>query len=607
MLYNGTTSINIDAINEGLKAYCENYNNSQGQYMNNSYYNQQQYQNQAMNNSYSYDYYNQPQYQQNYYDPVVGCDCYGNPITQSQLAAYQQWCYNNPPIIGVDNNDYPQYQQDTYYQNDPIIYVDETQQQEEEVNPFMQAYENDMNKRMEEEKERQRKESFEKQRQLEHEYQKQWDIKNKSFYNPMLNPVEYFELLRVMRKHTGNPYWEPNESQIYEMNYSVYIEKLYNSEKIKLQMMFDEHNFFDSPLLDEDRSFKLWDANRKKRMYYCKEQMDKLTQQGLNKYTKVLYELYERNLFSNQREYEVVMQMSPEDKANRINLMIHPELEQRAQVGLDHERIINEKNGTAMKRPSFAGKRNYTNEFTNNMNNQMYNPYSIEDKKAHDKAMNLINKSVRKSLGISDEEYSNKIQQLRDFDQRCGEQLQYLKEQQELYNLDRYGSPTTYSREAERAANLAYNLAVAQESTENMSIMEYMKKLKQDAYRYTLMDIKKARNDGLYNKTAYRKAIEDKYYSRSRQVPLDYNKNIEFEQQPFEVSMQMAKTLHELNESGKCEVKMNEGSITGPTIKLNFNNRPISEVIDKAGSPDEYAKRKEEFIINSSKRNNRGR
>lgn len=593
MLYNGTTAINIDAINEGLRAYCESYNNSQSQY------------NQTVNNSYSYGYYNQPQYQQNYYDPVVGYDYYGNPITQSQQMAYQQWCYDNPPIIGIDGDDYPQYQQDMYYQNsDPIIYVDETQQtQEEQVNPFIQLYENDMNKRMEDEQERQRKEMFEKQRQLEHEYQKQWDIKNKSFYNPMLNPVEYFELLRVMRKQTGNPYWEPTEEQIYEMNYSVHIEKLYNSEKIKLQMMFDEHNFFDSPLLDDDRAFKMWDNNRKKRMYYCKEQMDKLEQQGLNKYTKVLYELYERNLFSNQREYEVVMQMSPEDKADRINKMIHPELDPKPQVGLDHDRIIN--GGSGMRRPSFAGKRHFVNELL--YSNGIYNQYEIQDNKERNKALNVINKSVRKALGITDEEYSNKIQRLREEDQRCGEQLKYLKEQQELHNLDKYGNQVPYTREMEQAANLSYNLAVAQQSTENMSIMEYMKKLKEDAYRYTLMDIKRNRNQGLYNKNAYKRAIEEKYYSRSRQVPLDYNNHIEFEQQPFEVSMEMAKTLHDLNQSGKCEVKMNEGSITGPTIKLNFNNRPISEVIDKAGSPDEYEKRKQEFIINSSRRNNRGR
>lgn len=593
MLYNGTTSINIDAINEGLRAYCESFNNSQSQY------------NQTANNTYSYGYYNQPQYQQNYYDPVVGYDYYGNPITQSQQMAYQQWCYDNPPIIGIDGNDYPQYQQDMYYQNsDPIIYVDETQQtQEEQVNPFIQLYENDMNKRMEEEQERQRKEMFEKQRQLEHEYQKQWDIKNKSFYNPMLNPVEYFELLRVMRKQTGNPCWEPTEDQIYEMNYSVHIEKLYNSEKIKLQMMFDEHNFFDSPLLDDDRAFKMWDNNRKKRMYYCKEQMDKLEQQGLNKYTKVLYELYERNLFSNQREYEVVMQMSPEDKADRINKMIHPELDPKPQVGLDHDRIIN--GGSGMRRPSFAGKRHFVNESL--YNNGIYNQYEIQDNKERNKALNVINKSVRKALGITDEEYSNKIQRLREEDQRCGEHLKYLKEQQELHNLDKYGNQVPYTREMEQAANLSYNLAMAQQSTENMSIMEYMKKLKQDAYRYTLMDIKRNRNQGLYNKNAYKRAIEEKYYSRSRQVPLDYNNHIEFEQQPFEVSMEMAKTLHDLNQSGKCEVKMNEGSITGPTIKLNFNNRPISEVIDKAGSPDEYEKRKQEFIINSSRRNNRGR
>lgn len=593
MLYNGTTSINIDAVNEGLKAFCESYNNSQEQY------------NQTVNNSYSYGYYNQPQYQQNYYDPVVGYDYYGNPVTQSQQMAYQQWCYDNPPIIGIDGNDYPQYQQDMYYQNsDPIIYVDETQQtQEDQVNPFIQLYENDMNKRMEEERERQRKEMFEKQRQLEHEYQKGWDIKNKSFYNPMLNPVEYFELLRVMRKQTGNPYWEPTEDQIYEMNYSVYIEKIYNSEKIKLQMMFDEHNFFDSQLLDEDRAFKLWNLKRKNRMYYCKEQMDKLTQQGLNKYTKVLYELYERNLFSNQREYEVVMQMSPEDKADRINKMIHPELDPKPEVGLDHDRIIN--GGNRMRRPSFAGKRNFVNESL--YNNEMNNEYTMQDNRERNKVMNKINKSVRKALGITDEEYSNKIQRLREEDQRCGEQLKYLKEQQEFHNLDKYGSQIPYSREVEQAANLSYNLAMAQQSTENMSIMEYMKKLKEDAYRYTLMDIKKSRNQGLYNKNAYKRAIEEKYYTRSRQVPLDYNNNIEFEQQPFEVSMEMAKTLHDLNQSGKCEVKMNEGSITGPTIKINFNNRPISEVIDKAGSPDEYEKRKQEFIINSSKRNNRGR
>lgn len=619
MLYNGSTSINIDAINEGLRQYCENYDKPS----------QQQ---QPVNNSASYSYYNQ----QNYYDPVVGYDYYGNPITQSQQMSYQQWCYDNPPIIGGPNNDYLynyDNQQDspiitnTCYNEDyttdgSITYVDETMKEDE--NPFMilkRQEEEEILRKAEEIEERQIKEAFEKGRKREHELQRDWARNNPEYYNNlnnrMLNPAEYFEFCRVGRKQTGNPFWEPSDEQVYEMNYVVKIEKLYETEKMRLKMMFDENQLYSSPLIDDEKSFKLWNKKRQERMYYCKAQMDKIEAEGFNKWNKMLYDLYERNLFSSQREYEVVMQMSPEDKAERINIMLHPELQPQFEVGIDHEQRIREiemkRNGyTNNGRPSFAGKRRMNNQPQyDEYDLAVYNPYSAKDRKAHQDAMNIINRAVRKSLGVTDEEYSNKIQQLRDFDKQCGERLQYIREQNELYNLDKYGNPNIVTPQMRKDANLLYNLGAAQESTENMSIQEYLEKLKEESYKYTMMGIQKDRQK-LYNKAAYRHAIEQTdTYKRVNNVPLQYSSDVVFEsseeQKEFEVSMEMAKYLHDLNQSGKAEVKMNEGSITGPTIKINFNGRPASEVMNKAGTPDEYERRKEEFIIKAGMRNNRGR
>lgn len=613
MLYNGTTSINIDAVNEGLREYYENYNKS---------FNQQQ---PAFNNSASYDYYcNQPQYQQNYYDPVVAYDYYGNPITQSQQMRYQQWCYDNPPIIGLDGEYlYEQNYQPSYYNDSPIItesaydsytdgsitYVDETQQ--EEVNPFIQAQINEASRKEAQMREQEAKDNLERCRQEEQQnqalYIKQNQDYNNSLYNRMRNPAEYYELIRIMRTKFNDPFWVPNDEEVYELNYDIEMDKLYKSEKIRLQMIFDENQFFDSPLIDDEKAFKMWDKRRKERMYYCKDQMDKIESSGVNnRWTKMLYDLYERGLFSNQREYEVVMQMTPENKAHRINIMLHPELDPKPEVGTNHNRKIN---GDYGRRPSFAGRRgNYVQEY--NFNPEIYNPYDYRDRQAHNKAMDIINRAVRKSLGVTDEEYSNKIQKLRDFDKECGERLQYLREQQKLNNLDMNGNPNIVTPQMQKDMNLQYNLAMAQQSTEGMSIYDYMKKLQGEAYKYAMLDIKKER-EKIYNKVAYRRAIEETdTYKRTNHIPLQYNSSPVFEdqeQEEFKVSMEMAKTLHEINQSGKATVKMNEGSITGPTIKINFNQPPISEVMNKAGTAEEYDKRKEEFIRRASMRNNRGR
>lgn len=436
---------------------------------------------------------------------------------------------------------------------------------------------------------------------------------------------EYYDYVMEQRKVRNDNTYQPSREEIDRFNADMEMKKFIEQEKVKLTAIFDEKDsrLYTAPNLDSEQKYQIYQQKRNQKQAYCKQQMEILKQQGISDYNQELYDLYKMeyigrdlyDLLHDGNEHIIATDTGfiqyPNKKPleevefvdiwgnKRKEVPFKPvDLTGRVNTGPIHH--INKDRNI----PSFAGRRQPMNSYYDPYygNNYYYNEQRRKEEAERKKAMDIISRSCRRSLGISDEEYRERQQEQKRIEQEQMRRKRELDQIQELNRLDASIRDEDYIDQD----CIRYNTFVANEQEKtrsecplDSSVFDWFKYLTKEGVRMKQMNMRKTQQQRLYNSQSYNSRLNrdtnSNNFGRAKNVPIQYNKNIEFEDGALDQTV--TKLLHELNNRPAFKREIN-----GVTIEEDKANG----VLNITGAPGDYLKRREEFLKQARMKNTKG-